>query len=106
MTTKTTKARAQQVNRSKSPVINDAQRLLLSRYKGGAFQHIASLARTRSHFELELQRCGDPVLEALSGYLSDQQGCVGLESAKVRVATLLNCLVAVNTDLYQDPCRP
>jgi len=90
MTTKTTKARAQRVSRSKSPVINDAQRLLLSRYKGGAFQHIASLARTRSHFEVELQRCGDPVLEALLGYLSDQQGCVGAESA-LRKLRFLAC---------------
>lgn len=101
----TTHPRAKRFSRSTSPVINDAQRLLLNRYKGGAYQHMA-LARTRSHFELELHRCGDPVLEALLGYLSDQQGCVGLESAKVRVGTLLNCLVAVNTDLYQDLCRP
>lgn len=102
----TTLKRSQRFRTRKTPIfVNEAQRLLLSRYKDGMYSHIA-LARTKSHFEVELQRCGDPVLEALLGLLSDQQGCVGLEHAKPRVATLLSCLVSLNTDLYQNPCRP
>lgn len=91
--------------RKNTLLLNEAQQILLNRYNGGAYTYL-SLAKNWSHFQVELQNCGDPVLTALVELLSDQQGCVDLEAAKLRVSPLLNSLVAMNTDLYQDPCRP
>lgn len=84
--------------------LTDAQFLLLQRYNAGAYRHLA-LARNLSQFELELQACADPVLTALLALFSSDNGCVNLEQAKLRVTPLLNALSALNTDLYQDPCR-
>jgi len=91
--------------RKNTPFLNQAQQILLNRYNGGAYTYL-TLAKNWSQFELELQKCYDPVLTALVGLLSDQQGCVDLNAAKLKVTPLLNSFVAINTDLYQDPCRP